>query len=149
MRVIKSTPQLLFAVLLAVGLAGFAATSESSAAGRGANITLHVFECYQGVGGGNAIFNNCHDWDENALDGYDFTVAGVTRATDWGYVTWRPGAGAHTITGYNLVGYAGAYVYCSNQATGAVLYNGSADWDQVTVTTSPNQEVVCDWYYIL
>ena len=87
-----------------------------------------------------ANFNNCHEWDNNALGGYNFTVAGVTRATDGGYVTWRPGAGTHTITGYNLAGYAGAYVYCSNQVTGEVLYNGSADRDAVTVWTSPTRK---------
>jgi hypothetical protein len=44
---------------------------------------------------------------------------------------------------------AGAYVCCSNQGTGTVLYGDSPNWDPVTVITSPNQEVVCDWYYIL
>jgi len=148
MRAIKATTSLLLALILAAGLIGFAGTTESSAASRGANITLHVFECYQGVGGGNAIFNECHDWDNNALDGYSFKVAGAVRDTDWGYVTWRPGAGTHTIVGYNIDLYAGAYVFCSNQVTGAVLYDGSADWDAVTITTTANQEVICDWYYI-
>jgi hypothetical protein len=155
MRVFKLTSQLLLAMVLAVGLIGFGGLAQSRAANQetldstGANITLHVFECYQGVGGGDAIFNECHDWNNNALSGYDFTVAGVTRATDGGYVTWRPSAGTYDVVGYNIGLYSGAYVYCSNQVTGEVLYDGSADTDAVTVWTDPNQEVICDWYYIV
>jgi hypothetical protein len=149
MRAFKLASQTLMALVLAVGLIGFAGLSHSDAASRGANITLHVFECYSGVGDGDAIFNECHDWDNNALSGYDFTVAGVTRATDGGYVTWRPSAGTYNIYGYNVGAYAGAYVFCSNQVTGEVLYDGSADTDVVTVWTSVNQEVVCDWYYLV
>jgi hypothetical protein len=129
-----------------LGLSGFAANS-ASAAGTGAYITLHVFEC--GAKGGN-IYNECHDWKYNALDGAAFRVAGVTRYTYEGYVSWKPGAGYHTVRGYNLGwGYYESYVYCSNQVTGKVLYNGlSGGDDAVSFTTTVGQEVICDWYYL-
>lgn len=153
MRLFRVTGQLMLALILSFGLVSVGglsrANAQTDAVDQGANITLHVFECYSGVGGGDAIFNECHDWYNNALTGYDFTVAGVTRATDGGYVTWRPSAGTYDIQGYNVDLYAGAYVYCSNQVTGEVLYDGAADTDAVTVWTATDQEVVCDWYYLV
>lgn len=150
MNALKSLSRTLMAFAMIAGLmfgAMLMPASQASASGHTARITLHVFEC--GSKGGN-LYNECHN-GKHALSKAAFRVAGVTRYTDGsGYVTWGPGAGYRTIVGYNLSwGYYDSYVYCSNQVTGAVLYNGlSGGDDAIAITTTAGQAVVCDWYYL-
>lgn len=145
-RLSRSLLTLAMVAGLMLGVAGLSA-SPAAASKHGAYITLHVFEC--GAKGGN-LYTECHNWKYNALDGAAFYVAGVTRYTDGGWVQWKPGAGTRPIYGFNLSwGYYDSYVYCSNQVTGKVLYNGlSGGDDAITITTTAGQEVVCDWYYL-
>jgi len=151
MNALKSLSRTLFSIAmiagLMLGLTGMTASDASAASKRGATITLHVFEC--GAKGGN-LYKECHNFKSNGLDDAEFRVAGVYRSTDGGYVSWRPGAATRPIYGFNLDwGYYDSYVYCSNQVTGKVLYNGlSGGDDAVTITTVVGQEVVCDWYYL-
>jgi hypothetical protein len=149
MNALKSLSRALMTFAMVAGLMlGVSLMSESAtAAGTSARITLHVFEC--GATSGN-LYNECHNFKSNGLDGAAFRVAGVTRYTSGGYVTWGPGAGFHTVRGFNLSwGYYDSYVYCSNQVTGAVLYDGlSGGDDAVSFTTTARQEVICDWYYL-
>ncbi|MGH2561864.1 MAG: hypothetical protein ACRDJH_22610 [Thermomicrobiales bacterium] len=141
---------LLAAVLLAVGLFGGGLTPSASAqddfqtASHGARITVHNAVCDSEVWD---IFGECHD---DRLSGSPFFVAGVTRITDAnGVATWEPGQGTHELKQDIDVWmqYDGAYVFCSNQVTGEVLWNGPIDdTTSVTFTTTAGQEVVCDWY---
>jgi hypothetical protein len=149
MNALKSLSRALMTFAMIAGLmlgASMVRPNEASAAGY-ARITLHVFEC--GAKGGN-LYDQCHN-GKHALEDAAFRVAGVTRYTDaYGHVSWGPGAGYRTIAGYNLSwGYYDSYVYCSNQVTGAVLYNGlSGGDDYIAITTTAGQQVVCDWYYL-
>ncbi len=150
MNALKSLSRSLMTLAMILGLmAGVAlAPGSAGAATTSARITLHVFEC--GAGSGN-IYDKCHHFGSNGLDGAQFRVAGVTRWTSGGYVTWGPGAGYHTVRGYNLSwGYYDSYVYCKNQVTGAGLYAGTTGgYDAVSFWTTSRQEVICDWYYLL
>ena len=147
MNALKRLSRALLALTMISGLMFGVLTNEASAASRGAYITLHVFECSGKTGD---LYGVCHNWKTNALDGAEFRVAGVYRWTADGYVSWKPGAGTHVIRGFNFSwGYYESYVYCSNQVTGKVLYDGpSGGDDAVTITTTVGQEVICDWYYL-
>jgi hypothetical protein len=128
-------------------IAGLTGPGEVPSALGGANsaaITVHAFWC---GASGDDLFPECHRWDVNALDNAEFRVAGDTRWTLNGYVTWAPSAGEHTIQGANLIRYRGVTVICTNEVTSMILYADAAAEDRVTVTTSPGQEVICDWYY--
>lgn len=126
------------------GLLGVGGAPGAAANGAYAAITVHAFWCQAE---GDALFPECHQWNRNALDNAEFTVAGATRWTLNGAVTWKPSAGEHTIHGANLVRYRGVDVICTNQATGVILFAGPAATDSVTITTSADQETICDWYY--
>jgi hypothetical protein len=147
MNALKSLSRALmtFAMIAGLMLGASLFTPSASAAGY-ARITLHVFEC--GAKGGN-LYDQCHN-AKHALEGAPFRVAGVTRLTDAnGHVTWAPGAGFHTVRGSAPAAYYESYVYCSNQVTGKVLYNGlSGGDDAVSFTTTAGQQVICDWYYL-
>jgi hypothetical protein len=112
-------------------------------ASHGARITIHHRACEPQV---QDIFGECHDHPASA----PFKVAGVWREPDInGNVSWTPGAGRHVITQLPdaFAKTEGAYVFCSNQVTGAVLWDGPIyDQPSVTITTTAGQAVVCDWY---
>jgi hypothetical protein len=122
----------------------FSAAAPATASSHYARITIHKAVCSSSTGD---LYGKCHD---NRLAGVPFYVAGVWRETNSnGVVTWAPGAGTKTI--YEdfdaFDDYVGAYVYCSNQVTGAVLWDGLARSNgSVTITTTAGQHVICDWY---
>ncbi|CAN5404444.1 hypothetical protein BH09CHL1_BH09CHL1_11670 [soil metagenome] len=142
MRALVRSTRVLFASLMIAGLLAVGGFGNASAAS-GAYITLHVFEC---PSGGDDLFAACHSWDNNAIDGASFKVAGSVRDTDWGWVQWKPGAGWKTISALDFV--SPSYVFCSNQVTGAVLYDGRTTSNAVGITTTAGQEVICDWYLL-
>lgn len=131
-------------VALVIGLGALGGPRPVMAGPASSTITVHAFWC---EASGDAIAPACHHWDRNALDNAEFTVAGVTRWTLDGVVSWSPRAGEHTIQGANLIHYRGATVICTNQVTGMIPYAGSAGDDRVTITTTAGQETICDWYY--
>lgn len=121
-----------------------------ASANHGARITVHVSTCPWAVPV-DERYALCHDI---GITGATFEVAGVWRDTDANSaVSWVPGAGTHTIYGYSfwLGSEQRAYVYCTNQITGAVLWDGNNTADDLTVeiTTTAGQEVICDWYFLL
>lgn len=111
----------------------------------GATITIHKAECYTGVGD---IFAECH---HQVLAGIGFDIGGTGVATDGGGV-----AGASVVAGPVTVTedatvfgwYIGAYVFCSEQNSGAVLYDNSADTGAISLVVADGDAVVCDWYNI-
>lgn len=44
-----------------------------------------------------------------------------------------------------LADYAGAYVYCAEQTSGTVLWDGNAPDGAVTFTANQGDDIVCDW----
>jgi hypothetical protein len=133
---------------------GFAALRVSSAAAQDvltATITIHKAECPTGVGGD--IFEECHG---NTLEGVDFVITDTdvaeTYTTDAdGVITATVTAGAVDI-GEDpdvLAGYLGAYVYCSDQNTDEVFFDGDLDGESaIAGDIEAGADVVCDWYNI-
>lgn len=118
-----------------------------------ATVTIHKATCPTGVG--PDIFNQCHG---NVLGGVSFSIDGfeigsgvittdangvasqtILEAAATGDVTVTEDAGT-------FAGYVGAYVYCAEQNSGTVLYDGSADAGAVSFTASQGDDIVCDWY---
>jgi hypothetical protein len=142
MRTLIHSTRLFFAALMVAGLLAVGGIGSANAAS-GATITFHVFNCPTG---GENLFDSCHRWNSNAIDGARFRVAGVTRATDDGFAQWRPGAGFHLIKALDFS--SASYVVCTNQVTGAVLFDGRTTTNWLKITTTAGQETVCDWYYL-
>ena len=140
----RSCLRVLGALALIAGVLGLGSASLAAANGKAAAITVHAFWCDKT---GDELFPACHRWDYNAIDNAEFRVAGATRFTLNGYVTWKPGAGEHTIQGANMINSRGATVVCTNQVTTMILHAGAAPDDRVTLTTTAGQETICDWYY--
>ncbi|MGH2534809.1 MAG: hypothetical protein ACRDJW_21325 [Thermomicrobiales bacterium] len=143
-RALRSV-RLLFGLAMVLGMLISVAATPASAH-HGARITIHHAACEPQV---QDIFGECHD---DRIAGTPFKVAGVWREADGnGVVSWTPGAGTRTIVQDAAAFDAGvgAYVFCSNQVTGAVLFDGPIDQNRVTITTTAGQAVVCDWYTIL
>ncbi|MGH2560358.1 MAG: hypothetical protein ACRDJH_14950 [Thermomicrobiales bacterium] len=152
MQRILLSARILFGLAMVVGMLMIGSATPASAS-HGARITIHAAVCDSNV---SDIYGTCHD---NRLGGVPFNVAGVWRETTTcmsprtcsdggGVVSWTPGAGTRTIIQDARVfdRYEGAYVYCSNQVTGAVLFDGPITTNRVTITTTAGQEVICDWY---
>jgi hypothetical protein len=137
---------------LALGLAvmlglmsfsAFQAPKPASAAATTAKITLHVIECPATT---TTLFASCHD---TRLSGASFTVAGVTRASDAnGVVSWGPSAGSKTITmdSADFAVYGKAWIYCKDQVSGVVQFDGRNTTGSVTIATFAGQLTICDWY---
>ncbi len=136
--------RMLVAAVAIIGMMLVSSSAPVVAASHTARITIHKAVCDSQTAD---LFGDCHD---DRIEGVWFYVAGVWRPTDAnGVVTWGPGAGTKTI--YEDIDqfdmYDGAYVYCSNQVTGKVLWDGLARSNgSVTITTTAGQPVVCDWY---
>jgi hypothetical protein len=143
MRRVLLSGRMLIGLALILGMLVVGSAMPASA-NHGARITIHKAVCDSNV---FDVYGKCHD---NRLAGVPFYVAGVWRTTDGnGVVSWEPGAGTRTIYEDFSVydDYEGAYVFCSNQVTGAVLWDGPAATNgSVTITTTAGQEVICDWY---
>jgi hypothetical protein len=140
----RVTGRMLIAALAIIGMMLVSSSAPAVATSHYARITIHKAVCDSQTGD---LFGQCH---EDRVSGAWFYVAGVWRPTNAnGVVTWAPGAGTRAL--YEDVDqfnqYEGAYVYCSNQVTGKVLWDGPARANgSVTITTTAGQPVVCDWY---
>jgi hypothetical protein len=134
-------------MMLTLGLMAFSAfqaPQPASAAATTAKITLHVIECPATT---TNLFATCHD--SNRLSGASFTVAGVTRASDGsGVVSWGPSAGSKTITmdAADFAVYGKAWIYCKDQVSGVVQFDGRNTTGSVTIATTAGQLTICDWY---
>lgn len=114
------------------------------ATGRYAPITLHVAECPRDPAD---LFDECH---ENRVSGFTFYIAGSAKVTDAnGVATGAPGAGRRSIRADvdDFQAYGRSYVYCTDQVTGDVLFDGQT-YSGVYVTTTADQPVICDWYLL-
>jgi hypothetical protein len=120
------------------------ASAQQVASVNTAKITLHVIECPATT---TTLFASCHD--QNRLAGVGFTVSGISRHTDAnGVVSWGPSAGSQYIHEFSTVfsQYGVAYVYCTDQTTGAVLFAGKTFTGNIRITTTAGHETICDWY---
>jgi hypothetical protein len=118
-----------------------------------ATVTIHKATCPTGVG--PDIFNQCHG---NVLGGVSFAIdgfeigSGVITTNDSGEASQTileaAETGGVTITedAATFANYIGAYVYCAEQNSGTVLFDGSADTGAVNFTASQGDDIVCDWY---
>lgn len=144
MKRARVSGRMLIAALAIIGMMLVSSSAPVIATSHYARITIHKAVCDSET---YDLFGECHD---DRLEGMWFYVSGVWRPTNAnGEVSWGPGAGTKTIyedwDQFNL--YDGAYVYCSNQVTGKVLYDGLAKANgSVTITTTAGQLVICDWY---
>ena len=109
-----------------------------------AKITLHVIECPATT---TTLFATCHD--TNRLAGASFTVAGVSRTSDLnGVVSWGPSAGTYNIHMFSddFAVYGKAWVYCKDQTSGEVFFDGRTTTGNVSITTVAGDLTICDWY---
>src|SRR5262249_9627405 len=140
-----------------VGLAlvfGFAVLRAGAAMAQDdtATVTIHKAECFHGVG--PDIFDACHG---NGIGGVDFFVTDadgqhVITTDDGGLASIQVTAGNIAIAedGDVLAQYLGAYVYCSDQNTGDVMFDSDLDGTVgVAGSIDAGADVVCDWYDIL
>jgi hypothetical protein len=132
---------------LLFGLMAFSAFRAPSPASAGPNtavITLHVITCPETT---TTLFTSCHD--QNPLAGASFTVADVSRSTDAnGVVSWGPSAGTYTIHMFStdFAAYGKAWVYCKDQTSGVVFFDGRTTTGNVSITTVAGDLTICDWY---
>ncbi|MGI8477711.1 MAG: hypothetical protein ACR2OO_15270 [Thermomicrobiales bacterium] len=115
-----------------------------------ATITIHKATCPHGVGA--SIFTDCHD---NVLGGVSFAVDGFEIGS--GVITTDSGGAASktileaaasgdvTLTedSATLAGYLGAYVYCSEQGSGTVLFDSDAPGGTVTFSAKQGDAIIC------
>jgi hypothetical protein len=137
-------------LLLVFGFAALRVTPAFAQDGT-ATITIHKATCPTGVG--SAIFDECHG---NGLAGVDFLVSDAEG--DQVITTDGDGVASTTVVAGEvsisedanvLANYLGAYVYCSEQNSGAVLFdtdlNGTTG---VSGNIEAGDDVICDWYNI-
>ena len=108
-----------------------------------ARITIHKLVCPENTA---RLFDQCHD---NRLAGVPFTVKGQTKLIESnGEEVWRRSPGRTPITedATTFAKYRGAYVYCSELKSGAVLFDGRISTNSITLTTWSGANIVCDWY---
>jgi hypothetical protein len=107
-------------------------------------ITIHKAVCPSATAN---LFASCHD---NRLAGVGFTVAGVSRHTDAnGVVSWGPSAGTYKIHEFSTDFTGNAWVYCKDQTSGTVLFDGRTLTGNVTITTVAGHLTICDWYNLV
>src|SRR6478752_1448629 len=140
----------LVAVALAIGLVW---STGAMAQDGTATVTVHKAECPTGVG--SAIFEDCHS---NGLGGVQFAIGPDGGASY--YTTDGDGViGPVTVPSDTTIviaenpdtlsQYLGAYVYCSDQTTGTVVYDSDLDGAiGVTGSFPAGAEIICDWYDI-
>ena len=147
MKRARVSGRMFIAALAILGMVLASSSAPVVASSHYAKITIHNAACDLET---DDLFGECHN---HRIRG-QFYVAGVWRTTNWdGVVSWGPGAGTRKIIEhpemFDVYGYVGAYVYCSNQVTGAVLWDGLADADgtgAIIIKTTAGQPVICDWY---
>jgi hypothetical protein len=147
MRSTHWLPRVLLGVALLFGLTAISALRTPSPANASAStavITLHVIECPATT---TTLFASCHD--TNRLAGARFSVAGVSRASDTnGVVSWGPSAGTYNIHMFSadFAVYGKAWVYCKDQTSGVVFFDGRTTTGNVSITTVAGDLTICDWY---
>jgi hypothetical protein len=143
--------RVLVGLVLVLGFTVLRISSASATVAPTATITIHKAECPTGTSGD--IFEECHD---NGLEGVDFLITDaegdqvITTDAD-GVATAEVTAGEVEITeDPDVLGdYLGAYVYCSEQNSDEVLFDGDLDGDNtVGGTIEAGDDIVCDWYNI-
>lgn len=117
-----------------------------------ATVTIHKATCPADFGD---PFTECHG---NVLAGVSFSIDGfeigsgvITTGTDGvasKTILEAAGEGGITVTEDAAVfgAYLGAYVVCSEQGSGAVLFGGSAPAGAVSFNAVQGDDIVCDWY---
>jgi len=126
---------------LVLGIFGF--TGPASATWY-APITLHVNWCPHTT---YDVFGRCHN---HRIAGADFTIGGTNVTTDAiGVATSSRPSGWNTIqvSVGSYAPYHGSYVYCRDLVTNRVLFDGPAT-RTVSIYTTHNHQVVCDWYLL-
>lgn len=151
MRSISLVSRILGALVLSLTI-GLVWSSSARAHPVG-QIFIHAAECQSGVGG--AIFEKCHG---NALGGVTFilsfagtSVEFVTDTNGVGETIAESGAAVIAVDPSVAADYLGSYVYCSNDLTGEVLFDGDRHGSDGVAIDLPSHEsglVVCDWYFI-
>lgn len=132
-----------------IGIEAYFTASPDDCGGDGgdddeATVTIHKAECPTEFEGD--IFEECHG---NTLSDVWFSVNGIEVVTNEGGVTsatLNPGSVSIVEDEAVVADYLGAYVYCSEQYSGEVLYDGSADTGSVTFDVANGDDVICDWY---
>ena len=130
--------------LFAAAVLGIFGFSGPAAATVYAPINLHVNWCPRTT---YDVFGRCHN---HRISGADFTIGGIPVTTN--------GSGIATATqpnGWNTIrvsvasysGYKGSYVYCRDLVTNRVLFDGPST-RTVSIWTTHNHQVVCDWYLL-
>jgi hypothetical protein len=133
---------LALALVFAIGMSGIAVPSAS--AHPHARITLHVNWCPANT---TDVFGKCHD---NRVAGAVFYIAGAYKVTNWnGIATGAPSPGFHYVRvgASTASAFKGSYVYCKDQVTGKVLYDGPTT-SRVGITTVGSNLTICDWYLL-
>jgi LPXTG-motif cell wall-anchored protein len=141
----------LVGVLFAIGFVGLRVSSVLATAAPTATITIHKAECPTGVG--DAIFEECHG---NGLGDVDFLITDddgdqVITTDDDGVASAEEVPGQIEIAEDPdvLDDYLGAYVYCSEQNSGDVLFDSDLDGDNALFgDIEAGDDVICDWYDI-
>lgn len=117
-----------------------------------ATVTIHKAICPADFGD---PFTECHG---NVLAGVAFSIDGfeigsgvITTGADGvasKTILQAAGEGGVTVTEDAAVfgAYLGAYVVCSEQGSGAVLFGGSAPAGAVSFNAVQGDDIVCDWY---
>jgi hypothetical protein len=149
MRHLGLIGRVVIAVMVMVGIVSLGTVSPADAVSKYARITIHKAECPANTSGD--IFTKCHD---NKLEGAKFTVYnptghGTSRYTDAdGVTSFGPRAGNNRIveSSGDFNTYGKAYVYCSDQNTDEVLFDGPITVNKVTLQTKPGAVIICDWY---
>lgn len=145
---LRFAARMLVAMMMVAGVLAIASGQQAQAVTKYARITMHTATCPKNTGD---VFGKCHN---RRLSGADFTVYnpsgnGTTKTTNSnGEVSFGPRAGSNGIVGDEIGSYKGAYVYCSVQNGGAVLYDGRADDGDVWIKTARGDVIICDWYYL-
>jgi hypothetical protein len=148
MHQVKFAARMLVALTMVAGVLAIGAGQQAQAVTKYARITFHTATCPENTGD---VFGKCHN---RRLSGADFTVYnptgnGTTKTTNSnGEVSFGPRAGSNAIVGEEIDSYVGAYVYCSVQNGGAVLFDGRADDSVVWLNTARGDLIICDWYYL-
>src|SRR5262245_43525175 len=122
------TMAIMFGLLMAGALMNTnLASAQQAASASTSKITIHKATCPSATAN---LFASCHD---KRTAGVGFTVAGVSRHTDAnGVATWGPSAGTKKIHEFSTDFTGNAWVYCKDQTSGVVLFDGRTTTGNVT-----------------
>jgi hypothetical protein len=127
--------------VMAMGMMASPASAQQAASASSAKLTIHKAVCPATT---TNLFASCH---ENRLAGVGFTVAGVSRHTDAnGVVSWGPTSGTYTIHEFSTDFTGKAYVFCKDQTTGTVWFDGRTTTGNISIPLAAGHTTICDWY---